>query len=98
MSEPTPGPWSLDADDCSVHVGDLIIADCAWGNPEAALANARLIAAAPAMLAALRECAIRLRYDGDLFDNQQNELRRDASWRAMDLAKEAIAKATGDDS
>lgn len=36
---------------------------------------------------ALRECAMRNRYDGDLFDDQGNEGRRDASWRAAEMAE-----------
>lgn len=38
----------------------------------------------------LRECANRLRYDGDLFHDQGNEMRRDASWRAQELAEAAL--------
>ena len=40
--------------------------------------------------AALRECASRCRYDGDLFSDQGNELRRDASWKASSMAEAAI--------
>lgn len=43
---------------------------------------------------ALRECANRCRYDGDLFADQQNPLRRDASWEAMRMAEEALAALT----
>jgi hypothetical protein len=40
---------------------------------------------------ALEECANRCRYDGDLFHDQRNELRRDASWKAADMARDALA-------
>jgi hypothetical protein len=40
---------------------------------------------------ALEECASRCRYDGDLFHDQHNELRRDASWKAADMATTALA-------
>lgn len=40
--------------------------------------------------AALLECASRCRYDGDLFHDQHNETRRDASWRAAEMAQAAL--------
>lgn len=40
---------------------------------------------------ALKECASRCRYDGDLFHDQQNEQRRDASWKAQEMAERALA-------
>lgn len=40
---------------------------------------------------ALEECASRCRYDGDLFHDQGNELRRDASWKAAGMANAALA-------
>lgn len=45
-----------------------------------------------ATLTALRECASRLRYDGDSHHDRGDYTRRDASWAAMDLAKDAITK------
>lgn len=45
--------------------------------------------------AALRECASRCRYDGDLFHDQGNEMRRDASWKAAEMAAEALARCDG---
>lgn len=58
MSAPTPGPWETSVNDegqwdvCAEGGGDMVadLADC----PESAEANARLIAAAPDLLAALR--------------------------------------------
>lgn len=61
MTEYTPGPWRVyDADDFIVAAGDgFSICDCQPGNPfdvtnAQAVANARLIAAAPEMLEMLR--------------------------------------------
>lgn len=53
----TPGPWQPDGLD--VHTGDSLIARCneGWNQPgfeRQAEANARLIAAAPTLLEALR--------------------------------------------
>jgi hypothetical protein len=45
------------------------------------------------MLIALRECASRLRYDGDSHHERDDITRRDASWEAMEMAEAAIAKA-----
>lgn len=47
------------------------------------------------MLTALRECASRLRYDGDSHHDRADITRRDASWEAMEVAEAAIAKAEG---
>lgn len=48
-----------------------------------------------ALVAALTECAMRCRYDGDLFDDQGNEQRRDASWKAMEMANAVLAVVGG---
>ena len=58
MSAHTPGPWETSVNDegqwdvCAEGGGDMVadLADC----PESAEANARLIAAAPDLLAALK--------------------------------------------
>jgi predicted nucleic acid-binding Zn-ribbon protein len=47
------------------------------------------------MLSALKECAGRLRYDGDLCHDIGDMTRAKASWAAMDMALAAIAKAEG---
>jgi len=101
----TPGPWSIGSDihDDRIGIGSkhgVVVfapfikhADMLAGVQ--GIDNARLIAAAPDMLEALIECANRLRYDGDLHAQQGLETRRDASWGAMRMAEDAIAKATG---
>ena len=53
-------------------------------------ADARLIAAAPDMLEALKACA-----DPRAFGNLMGGHSYDAEQRAMELVREAIAKATG---
>jgi hypothetical protein len=40
---------------------------------------------------ALTECASRCRYDGDLFHDQGNIERRDASWKAANMAEDALS-------
>ena len=45
---------------------------------------------------ALEECASRCRYDGDLFHDQGNYERRDASWKAGDMAGAVLAALTDD--
>lgn len=59
MSKHTPGPWR-DIDGQEVHAGkaeDRLICQCHAGFYEERWANARLIAAAPAMLDALKRIA-----------------------------------------
>lgn len=69
-----------------------------WNDADG-IANANLIVRAvnsyDDMLAALKECVNRCRYDGDLHDDHGDETRRDASWEAMRMAEAAIAKADG---
>jgi len=55
----TPGPWHYEIEGTRVVVRateapDIVIADCGRSNSLAALANARLIAAAPKILDALK--------------------------------------------
>ena len=95
MSTPTPGPWSTDTAGCArvvvVHHGPWseIIADV-FAYPHDARnrnANARLMAAAPDLLAALRECEgvlTAFRYE----DGNENLLGK---------IRAAIAKAQGGD-
>jgi hypothetical protein len=82
----TPGPWEHDGDEITSTSGDYI-ATTAYGVSESqAEANARLIAAAPDLLDALREIA-----------EVPPESGRYREWmeRAQRIAESAIAKATG---
>jgi hypothetical protein len=83
----TPGPW-IDYDG-EVYAGKYLVADV-WEHPsgdDVARANARLIAAAPDMLDALRQAAIC--ENQDAFRNR----RPVAPW--YESACAAIAKAEG---
>lgn len=104
MSKHTPGPWKcgqyLGQSSWVVHmdVGDRgrgmdIVDGVAGLTPEQRLANARLIAAAPELLAAAQ--AAKLALDDLLHakDGRDWWTQRDA---AMMLIDAAIAKATGD--
>ena len=87
----TPGPWTTgDAaiwalEDCEFHA----IVDCPLNqtcrDTDTAWANARLIAAAPDLLAALKSLLLS-------FDDDRSLFNRDG-WEA---ARAAIAKATGE--
>lgn len=63
MSQHTPGPWKFDADAPPPNCSGVIDTDqgelcwlCPWSDmPDTLQANARLIASAPEMLAALKE-------------------------------------------
>jgi hypothetical protein len=82
MSQHTPGPWQLS--------GPVLQSRTVRGCSEEARANARLIAAAPEMLAALKEIAAgRLDYEPD------PEIYAE---RLRTVAKAALAKAEGRES
>lgn len=86
-NQPTPGPWEYKkfnlqekyavGPDVSKRTAD------AYG-----LANARLIAAAPDLLEALKELV-------SIVAIHQNATENRFAWAEMQLAGEAIAKATG---
>ena len=96
----TPGPWWTKREGFStVYVearieGGWIQEVAACGPTEAGQeqqeANARLIAAAPELLEALKEIA-------DYWNRGRNDMAmHDACWHAIHTAEEAIAKATGE--
>lgn len=96
MSKHTPGPWYLeDAGESdrgklvSIDSSPLrIIARPDWhGNHEEYMANARLIAAAPELLEALKLCDQRMKELQELTDYP-------FAWPRL-AAREAIAKAEG---
>src|SRR5689334_13575797 len=90
----TPGPWEVANDVFDWWIRSAAtkrnICDALLTDNEL---DYHLIAAAPDMLAALKECAIRCRYDGDLCHDIGDMTRAKASWRAALLAEAAIAKA-----
>lgn len=94
MSKHTPGPWRAEIGDENEpwsHQWPRIVSDeyevvgteGLYGDFETDCANARLIAAAPELLAALKECVCALETCGK-------------DYRATELARAAIAKATGE--
>ena len=94
----TPGPWAvyppemLDNQHWSVQTDCGMTIVCGEDTPEAA-ANARLIAAAPELLASLRECSTAL---ADLLaDADPSGLECQEQWACVAECKKVIAKAEG---
>lgn len=111
MYKPTPGPWRVDAGPFTnegsfatmimpERMGNQVASAFGWGDRELSLANARLIAAAPDLLAALQALVAglpsfpdepvgpdgRLGVDRKVVDVTVGDVR---------AARQAIAKATG---
>jgi hypothetical protein len=89
----TPGPWQAVDDEILACDGDVRIADvplCDGTNPTEWQANARLIAAAPDLLAALKDTSFRLATLIAAFGAFS-----DANARALDAADNVIRKAEG---
>lgn len=89
-SQHTPGPWKVNSL-TRIEAADFgLVASIRGGleSPETH-ANARLIAAAPDMLGALKECVIEI--------SQLRNVRKLTTSEevALDLARSAIAKAEG---
>lgn len=84
----TPGPWSIKDDavnaiEPDVMAGEFYIAQCfGHSHHDEALANARLIAAAPELLEALQDC--------------REALRRAGAEGELKVVDAAIAKALGE--
>ena len=89
----TRGPWTLRADPChfdsmsSVYAGDINVAEISGKNGAEQDANARLIAAAPDLLAAL-QAFVDANDNGPANEWVQRMIASDKK------AREAIAKAT----
>lgn len=89
MTDHTPAPWSYCGDFVRAGDGLYVIAQCYSGcdtGRAEARANARLIAAAPEMLAALEHCL-------NFIANTEGELG--ITLDSGDAARAAIAKAKG---
>jgi len=105
MSKHTPGPWGYTYDGSSQWSigpaedpqGDDCVASIWDRNDERARANARLIAAAPALLAAAQQFAFwakKLRID-QLFPDFLTGSELSLFHQDVDFARATIAKATG---
>jgi len=86
----TPGPWVNDSSHSEwgknvVWAGDVVIAHVVDDQHDNADANARLIAAAPELLAALK-MAVRVMQDNDIDESMAGE---------FEIWTDAIAKAEG---
>jgi hypothetical protein len=97
MADFTPGPWRIvggfTVNTYRVEAKDGSICTPCYGRPERGtdLANARLIAAAPDLLAALKEVSKWLAAQRDFeFGNATPE-----EYAAVESARDAIAKAEG---
>lgn len=97
MSMHTPGPWFggstiRDGSYCIVGDGDSVV--CEFSNRSGAMMNAdaRLIAAAPELLAELQNIANAKRFDREAFESDTAFVE----W-ARSRARYAIAKATTSD-
>lgn len=109
----TPGPWTVDDTAQPAHMAQCLVDNPTWVAVEdsaddgghiayCAPVNAPIIAAAPAMLAALREIAARGRandprtqYGGFDADHAGDAVAL-AEWEAAEIARAAIAAATGE--
>lgn len=92
MSKHTPGPWRVVEDrapsSLEVYAGKTAIAEC-WrrADVETEIANARLIASAPELLASLQLMVDRFLDTEGSYGAWEND--------ALEAARAAIAKATG---
>lgn len=92
----TPGPWEVDGEDILANSGDTTVAMTFWTNQrcpdDECRANARLIAAAPELLAACEEL---LKLVDDLEGMAAMPLTPECTSKEVAKAKAAIAKAKG---
>jgi hypothetical protein len=104
VSGHTPGPWQFQANSTDTALlieGDVLVASMSWHSSSRqrhplrseSQANARLIAAAPELLAAL-QALHRMCRDCDLETQAQRPTEQQYN-DAMDAAEAAIAKAAG---
>ena len=103
ITEPTPAPWRTDADfghEVVLGAGDIMVADCCVlvnpkhgaRDPGINAANARLIAAAPELLAALENIA---QLQDDKCQHASAGILYPLLQIKVDIARAAIANAKG---
>ena len=103
----TPGPWSVNTQHANIEIrgpeesGVIVARMVEWGiaadTPSPQAANARLIAAAPELLDALKVAYIAMQHMGNVLNNidavdEKEDAQHDAAFEAVSLA---IARATG---
>jgi hypothetical protein len=105
MSKHTPGPWKADDKGKAVFIPlrahhceqlGIQVGFVSWEDDKEPLANARLIAAAPELLEALRvfvSCSLPVSTEIDERGHRWTEAYLD---QALPIARAAIAKATGE--
>src|SRR5690606_26551510 len=105
MEKHTPGPWSIDwnvtrldiyGSDERTLIATLRRSALSEGVDAAARASARLIVAAPCLLAALREVSSYLADRSDVIDGDDGQPEPNAEMTLLREVDAAIAKATGD--
>lgn len=98
MTEHTPGPWTAQGTVVVAIGADVVIHIPALASvipSRTERANAQLIAAAPTMRDALRECAEFLDDRADVLDGEDGTPRPDAFMSLLQVVQAAIAKAEG---
>ena len=101
MSAHTPGPWfwADNVPDAPPHYRMIVDADGATVCDPSPMreADARLLAAAPALLEALKNCANVLALALPSFDDESTDGKdsRDEVESVLDAARDAIERATG---
>ena len=97
MSNHTPGPWRIDKNDNPRNPGYHCRGDCngqafevVFSTPDIRQADARLVAAAPELLSALKDAEFLLRKSGQIAGPMQDSYNRSAA-----DARTAIAHAEG---
>ena len=88
---PTPGPWKVEEDEDGTNNPDILIcnendeilAEIGGGSPETTRANARLMAAAPVLLAAL-----------EMIDLDNPAVRRSLGFDGVYAVRAALAAVT----
>ena len=100
MNEHTPGPWQVYTDGTKTFIaaanGRVVVVDLYDENNEPSIeeleANARLIAAAPALLQALKDTREALAAWVEIAEEQD---QREGDYTALEEADQAIQKAEG---
>lgn len=101
MAGHTPGPWAVDRENDVLSDGGDFVAAVFGDETCREEANARLIAAAPDLLAEVEQCAIELEEAANVFDGSGfaglARIYRGASKRAAAALAKALSPAEGEE-